>query len=409
MKDRRTILIFSAAFLLGVCVSFLGYLVIHQYKISRYAASRGTVEAVGQESSGPADAAGEREYIDTVFRQLDASVHEAVPGIVCWGDSLTAGAGGGGVTYETVLHDLIRERILSQINWDKFVDGSHRDLLDTVPEGYGQSYSALPDIQVANMGVGGEDSRTILGRSGAVPFVLAKDIVIPSSSDQVVEVELQGGDGERRRPWRQGAPGMRGAAIAGIKGVLKLCQESATSPECTYFFSREYSGEETAVKAGTALYTEGAEAYTEYLPVIFMGQNGGWDEDPQVLIEQQRAMLDHQKKNNDRFIIIGLHTGTADERKELEAAMQKEWGDKYINLREYMSGEALEEMGIEPTARDREMREKGMTPESFLASDGVHFNEFGYRAIGSLLYARMDELGYFDGVREAVERVNAME
>lgn len=50
-------------------------------------------------------------------------------------------------------------------------------------------------------------------------------------------------------------------------------------------------------------------------------------------------MINHQTANQDRYIIVGLHTLTATERAGLESAMIAEYRDKYINLREYMSSQ----------------------------------------------------------------------
>ena len=38
----------------------------------------------------------------------------------------------------------------------------------------------------------------------------------------------------------------------------------------------------------------------------------------------------------------------------------------------------------------------------YLMSDAVHLNEYGYRAMGMIVYERMDKLGYFDGVKNAI-------
>jgi lysophospholipase L1-like esterase len=95
-------------------------------------------------------------------------------------------------------------------------------------------------------------------------------------------------------------------------------------------------------------------------------------------------------------------TGTAAERSGLEKAMQAEYGDQYINLREYMSTSGLQDAGIEATDEDKEMMAEGMTPSSLL-SDTVHFTEDGYKLIGNLIYERMDELGDFDEIKADLE------
>ena len=158
------------------------------------------------------------------------------------------------------------------------------------------------------------------------------------------------------------------------------------------------------VAAGTEIITSGSEQYLNYNPIIFIGQNGGYSS-IQDLIAQQRAIIDHQQmneQNEGKFLIIGLHTGTAESRVELEKAMLEEYGEQYINLREYMSTQALEDAGMEPTEEDREMMEMGSTPSSLL-SDQVHFNASGYELIGKQIYQRMEKLGYFDEVRETID------
>lgn len=105
---------------------------------------------------------------------LQAAMAQYLPGIVCWGDSLTAGTGGEGITYPQTIEELIDENILSKNHCD----------MGTIP--------------VVNMGVGGEDTCTILGRNGAVPFTVKKDFVIPAGTEPA-EIEIEGGS-----PLRQG-------------------------------------------------------------------------------------------------------------------------------------------------------------------------------------------------------------
>ncbi|WP_290092344.1 hypothetical protein [uncultured Dubosiella sp.] len=42
---------------------------------------------------------------------VNASFKESIPGIICWGDSLTAGAGGDGVTYPNVISSELSSKI----------------------------------------------------------------------------------------------------------------------------------------------------------------------------------------------------------------------------------------------------------------------------------------------------------
>lgn len=82
--------------------------------------------------------------------------------------------------------------------------------------------------------------------------------------------------------------------------------------------------------------------------------------------------------------------------------MYAEYGEHYINLREYMGTQGLADAGLKATEEDMQMMEIGMTPASLLV-DGVHFNAGGYELIGKLIYTRMEELGYFSECREAIK------
>lgn len=40
----------------------------------------------------------------------------------------------------------------------------------------------------------------------------------------------------------------------------------------------------------------------------------------------------------------------------------------------------------------------------YLMSDDIHLNEYGYRAVGTIVYERMEALGYFDGIKNAIAK-----
>jgi len=82
--------------------------------------------------------------------------------------------------------------------------------------------------------------------------------------------------------------------------------------------------------------------------------------------------------------------------------MKAEYGNQYINLREYMSTDALNDARLEITNKDKEMMAKGMTLASLMKTDMCHFNSIGYKLIGNLIYNRMDELGYFNEIKDVI-------
>ena len=299
------------------------------------------------------------------MEQIHSTENARLPGIVCWGDSLTYGAHGGGVTYPLTLEAMIRENL---------------DLPYPVP--------------VINMGVGGETSITILGRNGAIPYILSEALTIPADCIPV-DVCYASKEGQKVAPLRQGAAGVNPVVIGGVEGTLSITQETHVSKDFSYQFTRNTPGEAKTIPAGTVIVTDAASKYLNYLPVVYIGQNGGYT-DFADLIHQQRAIIGHQTANRDCFVIVGLHTGTAESRGPLEKAMLEEYGDKYINLRQYMSTDAMTDAGLEPTEEDRKLMAQGSTPYSLMVADRGHFNSIGYALIGKLIYRTMARLGYFD-------------
>ncbi len=297
---------------------------------------------------------------------LMAYEQQIIPGIVCYGDSLTFGYRDSGDSYPSVL----QERLHSNRMY----------------------------IPVVNMGIGGENTVTIAGRAGAIPFCV-DSFVIP---EEVVPVEITFVEekGMEIRPFVQGyATGMNPCTIAGVEGTLTA--NKLENDEMQYFFTRSEAGTETYVSQGAEIKTQASALYNDYIFVVFIGQNRGWNDDIDVLIRQQKCFLEMQEKHKGKYIIIGLSTGSKAEREELEKALQDTYGEKFFNIREYMSTEALHDLGVKPTEEDLNRMSEGRVP-NYLLDDEVHFTEEGYRLIGEELYRKMDELGYFDELKEAV-------
>lgn len=320
---------------------------------------------------------------------LNQTLSEYMPGIVCWGDSLTAGAGSNGHPYPLVLDKLIQDNITKEYN--------------KINSQISTKSQRLTNIPVVNMGVGGENTVTICGRNGSIPLIVSEDIIIPAEC-KATQIYIKSSIGTGASPLRQGTAGMDYVIIDGVKGKIEIIQENYTSEEYSYVFTREKSGDSKTIKAGTPIITSGSENYLNYIPIIFIGTNGGYV-NYQDLITQQRGIINHQKGNpKGRFIIVGLHYGKSmEEFEEMEAVMSAEYGDQFINLREYLCTQAMNDAGLQPTLKDTEAMANGLAPYSLL-SDKVHFNEAGYKVLGELIYKRMEQLGYFSEVKEAIKR-----
>ncbi len=298
---------------------------------------------------------------------LQTYMSTKIPEIVCIGDSLTAGTGGEGVSYPAYMEELL---------W--------KDSLY---------------IPVRNLGVGGENTVTIAGRVGALPFRV-KSFTIPADNTPV-EISFLAEENKKTEPLRQGEAGLNPCRIAGVEGRISIEQDAPEAAEYTYYFTRSESDEAVTVEEGTTVEITAKSAYKDGIFIVFMGENGGFDSIDD-LITQQRAILSLQEKNKDKYLIVGITSGTAAERKELEAAMQEEFGEHYVNLREYLSSDGVYDAGIEPAESDLAQMAEGKIPDCLL-SDEVHFTKKGYTVIAKKLYAYMKELGYFDEIMKAAE------
>lgn len=334
------------------------------------------------DSPDPDTPEGEIAALNSSYKNTLSVIADKLPGIVCWGDSLTSGPGGNAMTYPKSLQNSINNAICSAYDPVSSLSDEAKSLVN--PDDYKIS------IPVINMGVGGETTNTILGRNGAVPFVTSGSLTIPSGTTPV-RISFKSQNGRDVAPLLQGSAGMEYVTISGVRGVISNSYGG-------YTFTRSESGSAVTVPSGTVITTAGSENYRDYITVIFIGQNGGfigYDD----LVEQQRAIIEHQTRNNDRYIIIGLHTTTPSNREDLEGLMVEEYGDKYINLRKYMATDAIYDAGLEPTKSDLQRMQVGYAPFSLLALDELHFNATGYELIGKLVYNRMESLGYFDEVK----------
>ena len=148
--------------------------------------------------------------------------------------------------------------------------------------------------------------------------------------------------------------------------------------------------------------------YRDYIPVIFIGTYDSQYSTVDELITYQKAIINHQIRNKDRYIILGLYYmndrwdyGTTSDLDTYETAMLKEYGDHFINVRKYMLSDGLRDAGISATKDDTSDIKRGLVPTSLRSSaEPSELNAAGYRLLGKLVYDRMDKLEYFKEVKD---------
>jgi hypothetical protein len=285
--------------------------------------------------------------------------------IICvWGDSLTTGAGSGGITYPSILQSLLGN-----------------------------------NFQVLNCGVGGENTLAIAGRQGGIPMLLARSIELPAGTEEVTIADKWNSFVSSWNNW-QVYPLLQGegmvntvnrCTIDSVESILRWTGISWDDPKGFYTIRRATPGNSSVVlKEKSVIVTVAMKEYQNvFANIFFVGTNGRYANNAD-LVAQQKAMIDYSLSKN--FVILGLTSGSKSERNELEILMAQEFGENYINLREYLSTQALQDAGITPTQADIQAMAEGKVPPSLLI-DHVHFNATGYTLIGKLVYKRLLELG----------------
>lgn len=291
-------------------------------------------------------------------------------GIVCWGDSLTAGGG-----------------------WTSTL----------------QKLSGIP---VYNGGTGGENARTIAARQGA-DVMLANNITIPATCEPVTiavrktDSGILTEEGYKVTPLLQGGAHVNPVKIGEVEGTLRWTGTNYADTNGIWTFTRSAAGEAVTIKRPTAVRTAFDRLHNQpsEVMILFIGQNGGYA-DLTDLIRMHQQMISHFKGKE--YLVLGLSSGTESQRAEYEKQMKQAFGRRFVSLREYLahpvydtdgktviSCYGLDDAGLDPTDADIERIKQGQVPQTLLA-DSVHYTAATKTVIGTMLYKKMIELGILE-------------
>ena len=377
MKDKSvTYGTAKKVLLVIVCILLVGLLaVLFKYNDKRNSAliknNQKIAQRVSEENKKETD---KLEAEKAAIKAKKEKLLKKVPGIVCWGDGLTSGFGSNGTDYPSVLEALLKE------------EGT--------------------ELPVKNLGVVAEDTKTILARAGAYKVVLKEGITVPAGK-KPIEIKMEAENGETINIVRTGNKGFKFATIGEVEGSISVDQPTLTSDNYKsdnfkHFFTRNEVGSVVKIPKGTQVINSGSYQFADYLPILFIGENGGWDNDPQTLISQQEEMLKTFDKNADNFIIIGLVSGDSDSRKDLDKALKDKWGKHFLNIREYLTDKKnLEKAKVKLSDESLKRIEKGEIPKELISSDKrmnveIHLNGTAQNMIGEAVYKKLSELKYLE-------------
>lgn len=281
--------------------------------------------------------------VETRLKMLEADSSEYTSDLICWGDSITAGAGG------------------------------------STP--YPEIAASILGISCMNCGVGGESANTIAARQGG------NNIIIPAGSINGTYSSFNDIFGHSIAPLLQGS----GAGSASMLYINdKLCNISYS--DSTYTISN-YSGDSSSVPLIGRFI---GSTFNGRIVVIMVGQNGAWIEDSADLdsyVAVTKSMISHV--GHERWIVMGLTTGTTSSRSAMELRYLQEFGNKFLPSRKLLVEQGLTLENITPTSQDTTDISNGTVPTS-LRADSTHLNTYGYHALGTILANKITSLGYLD-------------
>lgn len=298
---------------------------------------------------------------------FDAPLDGIAHNITCWGDSLTAGTG---ASKSVTINNLVGPTMPSTL-------------------------ASLTGRKVNNMGVYGEDSRTIVCRQGGLPMYI-NNLTIPAKGsvkfDQIMckENDQMNEVYPCRFDWNGQQDCFNPCIISGIAGTLTYDPNIAHP----YTFTRATDGSELIINSDTQIITQASIDFKDDILILQIGNNGGWNWNTETLIAQYDAIIAQSQCKY--YIIVGDTDNSAAERVGWEGALQWAFGKHFINMREYLSQNGLNECGLTPTKQDLELMATGAVPYSLKAPDESHLTSYGYWVEGNVIYKKGVELGYWN-------------
>lgn len=255
-----------------------------------------------------------------------------------------------------------------------------------------------------NKGIGGEDSATIAGRQGGVPFYITNDINLPADTSQVAlpkDTDEEGGE------IGLGIANKCNSYVSYTKKLL--CQGGLINPitingiECTltktgqytateYQIKRNTAGEATKLLKGSFIYTQEMKvATTADMCVIFIGQNGGYDS-AETLVKQVKSMIQFCNCG-EQYITITSHGNGYENIRE---AFDAEFGAKNINLQTYLPNYGIRDAIRYGLATKEDMDGHVWDDGTLKPNNDVHLTTLGYAVVAHKIYETMRNIGYVE-------------
>lgn len=288
--------------------------------------------------------------------------------ITFWGDSMTAGSGGGGTTISSVVASLLGRT-------------------------------------VNNRGIGGQNSAAIATRQGALPMlVTVTGDQIPASGPVTLTARSQ------TPITNQGASSFTGT-LAGVAGTL-AASTSDGGATYTYTFTRTTAGSAVACPANSQFVFDFAVADRDDTVVIWSGRNDGRNTRAEQIAIRNNilAMHSYLSPQIKRSLVLPIFNGRAvstgggayepsgsagyNNIIATNQELARTLGPAFLaDARDYMVRFAIYDAGLTPTADDLSDIAADCVPRQ-LMSDNVHGTAAFYTQLGGYIARQITARGW---------------
>ena len=249
----------------------------------------------------------------------------------------------------------------------------------------------LSNIPFKNFGVGGLKSENVVLLQGGLPLnVSLENNEIPSSG--VVDIPVP-----TIEPFNNQLQQFRFGKIGDVPGkLIRVPDQNDPTMATKYQFERVANGEAISIDDQATFIFEDAVKNRDGFIIIWVGRNDPKDEEGiQNTVTNLLAMVNYLDDfAKEHYLIISVCNGIADSEgigtdsynriQNLNSALANTFQDRFIDLRTYMTEQAIFDLNISPSEMDLNDMSLDCIPRSLL-SDHVHFNSLGYEAAGKYL------------------------
>jgi hypothetical protein len=240
---------------------------------------------------------------------------------------------------------------------------------------------------VYNIAVNDETIYGMAARQGGIPAMLSPftmradkrhtEVYLTNTEDMDLDLDLS----------KNG--GLNPCTIDGVEGLLSKINGK-------YYFTRSNSGEEKIIDTTTEVVTRAMQLRGNDINVFFLGNDSIYDT-PDKAVEIYQKMVEAIPAEDKKYLIVGPIKGKAQSISDTNKIFSDTFGDNYLDLREYLTKQAADDIGLTLSEADAELANGNFVPSEFFENSSLDSNflsDVGAEAVGTGVYQRLDKLGY---------------